>query len=167
MVQCAMSAGAGSLGTTRQLTAGEPTRDDPARWERLAGGEEAISTEYAAHRGVYASGGRLLAVNRSAPEESAALLADRRVDDLFRGLDYSRVDDRAGSYSSLIQEIWRMFLIAMMVALVAEAGLCLPRMARPAAVPSFAPHREQLSVVSSQLPVEESIPGRWELPTGN
>jgi hypothetical protein len=138
MVQRAMAAGAASLGTTRQLTAGEPVRDDPAKWERIAGGEEAISTEYAAHRGVYTSGGRLLAVNRSAAEESAALLADRRVDDLFRGLDYSRVDGRAGSSSSLIQEIWRMFLVAMMVALVVEAGLCLPKVARPSAPTAFA-----------------------------
>jgi hypothetical protein len=139
MVQRAMAAGAASLGTTRQLTAGEPTRDDPARWERIAGGEEAISTEYAAHRGVYASGGRLIAVNRSAAEESAAVLADRRVDDLFRGLDYSRVDDRAGSFSSLIQEIWRMFLTAMLVALVVEAGLCLPKWGRSSA-PGAASH---------------------------
>ncbi len=136
MVQRAMAAGAASLGTTRQLTAGEPARDDPARWERIAGGDEAISTEYAAHRGVYASSGRLMAVNRSAAEESASLLADRRVDDLFRGLDYSRVEDRAGSYSSLIQEIWRMFLVAMLVALVVEAALCLPR---PARAPTAAP----------------------------
>ena len=71
-------------------------------------------------------------------EESAALLADRRVDDLFRGLDYSRVDGRAGSSSSLIQEIWRMFLIAMIVALVVEAGLCLPKLARPSAPSPFA-----------------------------
>jgi hypothetical protein len=134
MVQRAMAAGAGSLGTTRQITAGEPTRDDPAHWERIAGGEEAISTEFAAHRGVYASGTRLFAVNRPAVEESAAVLADRRVDDLFRGLDYSRVDDRAGSYSSLIQEIWRMFLVAMLIALMVEAGLCLPRPARAPAV---------------------------------
>ncbi len=127
MVQRAMAGGAAALGSTRQLTAGEPMREDPVHWERVAGGEEAISTEYAAHRGVYASNDRLLAVNRSAAEESAAVLADRRVDDLFRGLDFARVDDRAGSLSSLIQEIWRLFLIAMLVAMVAEAGLCLPK----------------------------------------
>jgi hypothetical protein len=127
MVQRAMAGGAAVLGTTRQLVAGDPTRDDPTRWQRVAGGEEAISTEYAAHRGVYSSGDRLLAVNRSAVEESAPVLADRRVDDLFRGLDFARVDDRAGSMSSLIQEIWRMFLTAMLVAMVAEAGLCLPK----------------------------------------
>ena len=44
---------------------------------------------------------------------------------------YSRVDDKAGSFGSLIQEIWRMFLTAMMVAMVAEAALCLPKVVRP------------------------------------
>ncbi len=130
LVQRAMAAGASALGSTRQLTAGEPLREDPVHWERVAGGEEGISTEFAAHRGVYASSDRLLAVNRSAAEESAAVLADRRVDDLFRGLDFARVDDRAGSMSSLIQEIWRMFLTAMLVAMVIEAGLCLPKRVR-------------------------------------
>jgi hypothetical protein len=41
------------------------------------------------------------------------------------------VDDRAGRIGSLIQEIWRLFLTAMLVAMVAEAALCLPRRARP------------------------------------
>ncbi len=70
-------------------------------------------------------------MNRSAAEESSPVLADRRLDDLFKGLDFARVDDRAGSMASLIQEIWRMFLIAMLVAMVAEAGLCLPKRVRP------------------------------------
>jgi hypothetical protein len=136
MVQRAMAAGAATLGTTQQLTAGEPSREDPVRWERVAGGEEAISTEYAAHRGVYAANDRLLAVNRPAAEEAAAVLADRRVDELFRGLDFARVDDRAGSLSSLIQEIWRLFLTAMLVAMVIEAGLCLPKRVRPSGAAS-------------------------------
>ncbi len=76
-------------------------------------------------------GEKLLAVNRAASEASAPVLADRRVADLFKGLDYARVDDKAGSIGSLIQEIWRLFLVAMMVAMVAEAALCLPRLARP------------------------------------
>jgi hypothetical protein len=139
MVQRAMAGGAAALGSTRALTAGEPPpREAPATWQRVAGGAEAISTEYAAHRGVYASGERLLAVNRSAAEDAPAILADRRVDELFRGLDFARVDDRAGRIGSLIQEIWRLFLTAMLVAMVAEAGLCLPRRvrARPTGAPT-------------------------------
>jgi Aerotolerance regulator N-terminal len=131
LVQRALASGASVLGSTRQLVAGEPPRDDPTAWKRVAGAEEALSTEYAFHRGIYQADDRLFAVNRSAAEESAPVLGDSRVAALFRGLDFARVDDQAGSLGSLIQEIWRMFLIAMMVAMVGEAALCLPKVARP------------------------------------
>ena len=78
------------------------------------------------HAGVYAAGDRLLAVNRSPAEDQAAVLADDRVAGLFKGLDFTRVDDRAGSLAGLIQEIWRPFVVAMMIALLLEAALCLP-----------------------------------------
>ncbi len=79
---------------------------------------------------MYQEGERLLAVNRAAAEAQTPVLGDAQVAGLFRGLDFDRVDDRAGSIGSLIQEIWRMFLIAMMGAMVAEAALCLPKLAR-------------------------------------
>jgi hypothetical protein len=131
LVQRALAAGAASLGSTRQLTAGDPPRDDPITWTRVAGAEEAISTDFAHHRGIYAAGDKLLAVNRAAAEAQAPVLADSRIDELFRGLDFARVSDRAGSLGSLIQEIWRMFLLAMLAAMVGEAALCLPKLARP------------------------------------
>jgi hypothetical protein len=131
LVQRALASGAAVLGSTRQLVAGELPRDDPTAWKRVAGAEEALSTDYPFHRGIYQSDERLFAVNRSAAEESAPVLGDARVAALFRGLDFARVDDKAGSLGSLIQEIWRLFLTAMMVAMVAEAALCLPKMARP------------------------------------
>jgi hypothetical protein len=58
------------------------------------------------------------------------VLEDSRVAELFRGLDFARVDDRAGNINSLIQEIWRLFLATMMLAMVIEAGLCLSRLRR-------------------------------------
>jgi hypothetical protein len=127
MVQRALAAGAMVLGSTRALTAGAPPGDLPTPWQRVAGASLAISTEYPLSPGVYTAGDRLLAVNRPGAEDGAAVLADRRVAELFRGLDYARIDDRAGSMSTLIQEVWRLFLIAMMAALVVEAALCLPR----------------------------------------
>ncbi len=131
MIQRALAAGASALGSTRQLTAGDPPRDDPTHWKPVSGAQEALSTDYPYHRGVYQAGDRLLAVNRATGEAQAPVLADAHVAGLFRGLDFDRVDDRAGSLSSLIQEIWRMFLIAMMGAMIAEAALCLPKLARP------------------------------------
>jgi Aerotolerance regulator N-terminal len=132
LVQRALAGGAAALGNTRQLVAGDPADHDPSKWKRLAGSDEAASTDYPLHSGVYLSGDRLLAVNRASAEDSARVLPDQRVAGLFRGLDFKRVDDRAGSISSLIQEIWRLFLVAMMLAMLVEAALCLPKMVRPA-----------------------------------
>jgi hypothetical protein len=101
--------------------------EEPATWHQVAGSPEAISTDYAHHAGVYRTGDKLLAVNRSAAEDRAAVLADDRVAELFRGLDFTRVDDRAGSLVGLIQEVWRPFLLVMMISMLVEAGLCLPR----------------------------------------
>jgi hypothetical protein len=130
LIQRALASGAAALGSTRQLQAGERARDDASSWGRVSGGEGALSTDYSFHAGVYQAGERLLAVNRSPAEALAPVVADAKVSELFRGLDFARVDDRAGNLSSLIQEIWRVFLVAMMAAMVGEAALCLPKMAR-------------------------------------
>ncbi len=68
----------------------------------MAGAESALSTDFALQPGVYGSGDRLLAVNRSAEEDRAATLADEKVAELFKGLDFARVDDKAGNFASLI-----------------------------------------------------------------
>jgi len=129
-VQRALAAGAEVLGKARQLDAGEPSGEQPASWSRVTDGGEGISTEFAVHRGVYSAGDRLLAVNRPRAEDDARILSDARTEELFRGLDFVRVDDQAGNLNSLIQEIWRLFLLTMLAALVLEAVLCLPKLAR-------------------------------------
>ena len=74
----------------------------------------------------------MLTVNRATTEDQATVLADDRVARLFQGANFVRVDDRAGNINSLIQEIWRLFLATMMVAMVVEAGLCMPKLRRVA-----------------------------------
>ncbi len=125
--QRALAQGAKVLGSTRELTAGDPAGEQPAQWKRLSGAEEGLSTDYPLHRGIYSSGDRLLAVSRAHAEDLAPVLADSRIAGLFRGLDFTRIDDRAGNLGALIQEVWRLFMIAMMAAMIVEACLCLPR----------------------------------------
>lgn len=126
-VQRALAVGAATLGNTQQLVAGNtPEVTDP--WERLVGADEALSTDYPYHSGVFSSDERLLALNRPVAEDQAGTLPDERLADLFQGLDFVRVDDRAGNIDSLIQEIWRLFLATMMVCMVVEAALCLPKL---------------------------------------
>jgi hypothetical protein len=137
LVQRAMAAGASALGTTRQLNAGETFPAFlPDSWQRLAGPEDARSGAYSVHRGVYLAGDHLLALNRPAEEDQASILDDGRVADLFDGLNFIRVDHRAGHIGILIAEIWRPFLAAMIIALIAEAALCMPRTAAKAGRPA-------------------------------
>jgi Aerotolerance regulator N-terminal len=140
LIQRAMAAGASALGTTRQLEAGESASANlPDSWQRLAGPEDAVSGAYPFHRGVYLAGDQLLAVNRPAEEDQAAIVDDAQVASLFDGLNLIRVDHRAGRIGILIAEIWRPFLAAMIIALIAEAALCLPRMGAKAAAKTGRP----------------------------
>ncbi len=127
MIQRAIASGAASLGNTRQWTAGETPTTDTKEWRRLAGSAEVLSSEYRLQAGVYRDGEKLLAINRSDSEDIAAIVPPERVASLFDRLDFDRVDDIAGNSSSLIQEIWRLFLVLMLIALLLEAVLCMPR----------------------------------------
>lgn len=133
LVQRALASGAAVLGNTRQLVAGDVSGEQPTAWQQLAGPPEALSTEFAFHGGVYSAAERLLALNRTTAEDQAAVLPDGRVAELFQGLDFARVDDKAGNLAALIQEIWRLFLVAMIIALIVEAALCLPKKVTQAA----------------------------------
>jgi hypothetical protein len=126
-IQRALAAGAAELGSALQLNAGDRFPATTDTWSKLAGSEDVLSTEYPYYAGVYGAGDRTLAVNRAAVEDQAAILSDTQVAGLFEGLDFARVDDQAGNVKSLTREVWRLFLTAMLVAIVVEAGLCIPR----------------------------------------
>lgn len=126
-VQRALMAGTAELVNTSQLVAGRAEIGERAEWTQVAGPEGLLSNELPYHAGVYAVGERTIALNRDTAEERAGVLSDSRLEELFRGLDFHRVDDRAGSVRSLAQEIWRLSLAGMLTAMVLEAALCLPK----------------------------------------
>lgn len=130
LVQRALASGSESLGSTRQLVAGSESTS-AVEWQPLAANANVLSTEFGYQAGVYSWGDKLIAVNRSELEDRPATLSNSRLTELFQSLDFHRVDDRAGGLAQLVQEIWRMFLITMALALVVEAALCLPRITRP------------------------------------
>ena len=127
MLHRALDRGAESLGNTRQLIVSDVGADDSAGWNRIAGNPAAYSNAYNQHAGVYEVGDQLLAINRSEEEDDATVVSAERVRELFAGLEFDRVDDSVGSGSTLVQEIWRLFLILVLAALVLEAILCIPK----------------------------------------
>lgn len=69
---------------------------------------------------------RLLAVNRPPDEDLGRVVSPESLAGLLAGVDYRRIDDSIDGESKLASEIWRIFLAAMALALLAEAILCLP-----------------------------------------
>lgn len=127
MVQRALAAGAKALQAAGQLDAGDAAADTATAWKPLAERPGRLSTERAFTAGVYAADDRWWAVNRSAAEDRRTVLNDAQVDQLFQGLVLARVNKQAGASSSLVEEIWRAFLVVMLAAMIGEACLCLPR----------------------------------------
>ena len=139
VVQRAIDAGLETVGNARQVDAGAMVlgggdaggrRSSQQRsqedWRQIAGPPSA-STEAGFHAGVYASRGKLLAVNRPAAEDAAEVVDDRQIETLFQGLSFSRFEQKAGGLGAIVEEVWRLFLVALLVALVVEGLLCLPR----------------------------------------
>lgn len=70
--------------------------------------------------------GRLLALNRPGSEDDPRTVDEGTLAALFGDLDYRAFRDEADGGGSLASEIWRSLLVAMALALLAEALLCLP-----------------------------------------
>ncbi|MBX3421069.1 MAG: BatA domain-containing protein [Pirellulaceae bacterium] len=115
-----------SEGDTNQPQSLAQIASKSVAWEQVVG-PPALSTEFACHAGIYREGERLLAVNRPLAEDQYTTLPDDKLAALFEGLQMQRVDRQAGSSSSILREIWRLFLIAVVGALLFEAALCIPR----------------------------------------
>ncbi|HBE71268.1 MAG TPA: hypothetical protein DDW52_24235, partial [Planctomycetaceae bacterium] len=130
-LQRAIVQGQEALGKVTQRDAAETGEESD--WEMVAGSPDVLSTAYDATAGIYGKGDLTFAVNRRAEEDNAELVDDDALASLFAGLQFSRVDATAGDLGGLVREVWRVFLILMIIALIAEAALSLPRKPRTAA----------------------------------
>ncbi len=127
MTQRALARGAASLGAARQLVAGQFAATDIGQWQPL----DELSAETLLSRrglttGLFRNEDVLLAVNRPAAEDSTEVTGDEALQTALEGLDYTRINDDAGNVLALASEVWRTFLMLMIVALMAEALLCVP-----------------------------------------
>ncbi len=87
--------------------------------------------------GIFRLGERLLAVNRPASEDAPEILSRESLDAALAGTNYTLLD-QAGQANdpSLSRDVWRAFLIAVLLFLIAEAILCLPKKSHPQVMPT-------------------------------
>lgn len=127
MLQRALTNGTAALVATSQRESNVSLTEELNGVEAIAPTENAPTvSERALQPGVYRKGDDWIALNRSLKEDDAKAAPLTKVDQLFEGLAYERIDDAIGNSSSLASEIWRAFLFLMVGVLILEAVLCMP-----------------------------------------
>jgi hypothetical protein len=77
--------------------------------------------------GIYRLGTRLIAINRPAIEDDPEIVSRERLDVLLEGTGFSLLEQAGQSGDrTLSRDVWRAFLIAMLLFLIGELLLCLP-----------------------------------------
>ncbi len=137
-IQRMLTAGALRVGTTKNAAAGIDHRSVDATSKLVLGSDTAVSNEYPMHSGVYRSDKTLVALHRDSEEDSMRSVDSQNLERMFGDLPWAKIE--AGKRAtSLVQEIWRWFVVAMLLALLIEAVLCLPKVSKrkaPTMVPA-------------------------------
>jgi hypothetical protein len=128
MLHRALNEGARTLGKAQQRVSSLlALGTDPGQWHPVESRTETvIATSLPLRSGVVASGDKLCALNRPPGEDDPQAVSTTALGELFAGLDFRVLTDTVESGRSLTSEVWRTFLVAMAVALLAEALLCMP-----------------------------------------
>jgi hypothetical protein len=134
LLQRALATGANGL-SNAQITDAGVTSLAGSEWTRLAPEDDStLSSEQHLLAGAFESDGRLRALNRPIEEDRFGVIDEPIIQEMMSGLEVQIIQDQAGGGDSLANEIWRAFVIAMGLAMLVEAILCLPsKRTRPVA----------------------------------
>ena len=127
MIQRAVARGAAALGEARQYDCGTLKSSVAEAWTPLDEvSENVLLSQRTLNSGLYETPEAAFALNRPLTEDAVEVLSDGTLEQVLNGLNYTRINDKAGSSMALASEVWRTFLILMIIALMAEALLCVP-----------------------------------------
>lgn len=125
-IQRVLAAGSERVGVSKMRTVGESDRKDLEQATQEVGDPTVFSNNYVEHTGVYRTPYLWIAQNRTIEEDNNTFVPESSISELFGSLPWSRIESGANA-NSLVQEIWKWFVIAMLLALVIEAALCIPK----------------------------------------
>jgi hypothetical protein len=127
MIHRALQQGGNFLSNAQLRTAGAGSLPGGRQWKMVSNrANDADSLNPEVNAGAFRTAEKWLALNRPEGEDDLRTLNEEALADLFSGLDYRVIQDSVNNRSSLAAEIWRAFLVAMALALIIEAALCLP-----------------------------------------
>jgi len=114
------SAFAAIAGSKKALTTHGETR------KRLDTHAKSTSSNAPYEAGVWQLGDRLVATNRPESEDQWQIIPPNNLNNILEGVPFKLFEDK-GQADTLTREIWRAFLIAMLVFMITEAILCLQK----------------------------------------
>jgi hypothetical protein len=130
MVQRALEEGVKGLRPGLQYDAGADL-GDRGGWEQVVGyGPDVLSLEQHLFPGVLRRGDRTVALNRPVSEDASATLDAAELEQMFAGIDVTISFDDGTDDTALVEEIWKLFLVLLALALVGESMLSLADLGR-------------------------------------
>lgn len=126
-LQRALAQGMDALGKSRHVVATAASGTPPPELQPLGDVSASAAWVFPADAGVFQQGEHLIAVHRPLAEDNPATVDGEQLRSLWEGIDFRRVDRQVAATGSIIEEVWKLFVVAMLWALLAEAFLCLPR----------------------------------------
>ena len=158
MIQRALARGTAAMGNAKHLNCGTIAESTMNDWQPLDDlSKDVLVSSRSSRAGLYSLEDTRYALNRPLSEDSAQTVNAATIDSLFYGLDFTRLNDSAGSTASLASEVWRMFLVVMILALLAEALLSLPERRAPAVVSDTTVVDVTAGFTSSRRDVSEPV----------
>ena len=139
MFQRALEQGASSLVKSKQLETGSTTIKDSHLWVPLELNDNpAAEDQRAFFAGVYENDGEVIAINRPVSEDAVGRIDPATIEELLGEDSFELITTSASSLSGLTNEIWKLFIIAMVIALIAEGWFSLPTKRRKVATEAIA-----------------------------
>ena len=88
--------------------------------------------------GVYENDGEVIAINRPVSEDAVGTIDPAMIKELLGEDSFELITTSASSLSGLTNEIWKLFIVAMLIALIAEGWFSLPTKRRKVATEAIA-----------------------------
>ena len=124
-----------SLSDQSLWTAGMPIPFTLQEWTPANdASKQVIPWERSIQPGAYSFENNMLAVNRAITEDTLASLPEETLANMLQGVTYQSIVDDAGKPNSLAREIWRVFIVGMILFLIMEAWLSMPNRVSRASV---------------------------------
>jgi hypothetical protein len=155
LMQRALEASLSSIGNARHLIAGQDLPNDLSTWTRLDESEQTIlDHQRALCSGVYQRDAKLIAINRPNTEDDPETINQETLRRLLSGVDFQLIKNSSDSERPLASEVWRWCAALLIVCLLLEAWMTMPRTS-PAAEASI-PRSKSIATKPPSTLMQES-----------